>query len=200
VCDFNANSGAHYHLGGGELKRSTLSEANARRPVGVFVDLFGQLSAQLDRKTRRDGADLLRLIDSTPVPLPKFLDFARSNGRIHGMKMHVVHDPRADRPMRVEVTPANVNDIEIGKKTGIEAGATYVFDKGYCDYAWWTQMHAASAVFVTRPKTNARFAVIAARPLGSPFQVRAGGLRGDGFTVTQDCEVSCLVPAFSGAD
>src|SRR5690606_6733908 len=94
------------------------------------------------------------------------------------------------RPMRVDVTPANVNDIEIGKKTEIEAGATYVFDKGYCDYAWWRQMHADGAFFVTRPKTNARFSVIAARPLGGPFEVCAGGLRGDGFTVTQDGEVA----------
>jgi IS4 transposase len=189
VSAFNAHPGAHYHVGSGALKRSTLSEANARRPVGVFADLFARLSGELDRKTRREGADMLRLIDSTPIPLSKFLDFARSNGRIHGMKMHVVHDPAANRPVRVEVTPANVNDIEIGKKTDIEAGATYVFDKGYCDYGWWTKMHDAGAFFVTRPKTNARFLAVVARPLGDAFTVRAGGVRGDGFTVTQDCEV-----------
>ncbi|HXY58603.1 MAG TPA: IS4 family transposase [Methylocystis sp.] len=178
---FNANSGAHYHLGTRKLARSTLAEANARRPVGVFADLFASLSAELDRKTRRDGAELLRLIDSTPIPLSKFHDFARSNGRIHGMKMHVVYDPSADRPFCVAVTPANVNDVEIGKQTPIEAGATYVFDKGYCDFKWWTSLHKAGAFFVTRPKTNTRLNEVAKRPLSET--------RGDGFTVLEDCEV-----------
>lgn len=70
---FNANSGAHYHLGTRKLARSTLAEANARRPVGVFADLFVRLSAELDRKTRRDGVEFLRLIelDADPAePLP----------------------------------------------------------------------------------------------------------------------------------
>ncbi len=95
--------------------------------------------------------------------------------------MHVVHDPRADRPLRVEVTLANVNDVEIGKKTPIETGGTYVFDKGYYDFSWWRSMHEIGAFFVTRPKSNTRFTVVAERPLNET--------RGDGFTVIEDCEV-----------
>jgi putative transposase len=178
---FNANSGSHYHLGVRKIARSTLAEANARRPVGVFADLFAQLSRELDRRTRRDGAELLRLIDSTPIPLSKFHDFARSNGRIHGMKMHVVYDPGIDRPFCVEVTPANVNDVEIGKKTPIEAGATYVFDKGYYDFKWWRGIHEARALFVTRPKSNTRLADVADREMPQT--------RGEGYTVLRDCEV-----------
>ncbi|BGE84924.1 hypothetical protein Ms3S1_13600 [Methylosinus sp. 3S-1] len=178
---FNANSGSHYHLGVRRIARSTLAEANARRPVGVFADLFARLSCELDRRTRRDGAELLRLIDSTPIPLSKFHDFARSNGRIHGMKMHVVYDPGVDRPFCVEVTPANVNDVEIGKKTPIEAGATYVFDKGYYDFKWWRDIHEARALFVTRPKSNTRLADLADREMPQT--------RGEGYTVLRDCEV-----------
>ncbi|ATQ69628.1 IS4 family transposase [Methylosinus trichosporium] len=178
---FNANSGSHYHLGVRRIARSTLAEANARRPVGVFADLFARLSCELDRRTRRDGAELLRLIDSTPIPLSKFHDFARSNGRIHGMKMHVVYDPGIDRPFCVEVTPANVNDVEIGKKTPIEAGATYVFDKGYYDFKWWRGIHEAGALFVSRPKSNTRLADVAEREMPQT--------RGEGYTVLRDCEV-----------
>lgn len=181
---FNADARAHYHLGTRRLARTTLSDANARRPVGVFADLFAMLSGALDRHTRREGADMIRLIDSTPIPLSKFLDYARSNGRIHGLKMHVVHDPRANRPLCAEVTPANVNDIEIGKKTDIEPGATYVFDKGYCDYRWWTEIAAQGAFFVTRAKANARFQTIVARRLD------AQSAQGDGFVVIADEEVA----------
>ena len=36
----------------------------------------------------------------------------------------------------------------------VEAGATYVFDKGYVHYGWWRNIHEKRAFFVTRPKTN----------------------------------------------
>jgi len=178
---FNANASGHYHLGVAPLKRSTLSDANARRPVAVYAELFTQLSQRLDRKTKREGDDMLRLIDSSPIPLARIHEFARSNGRIHGLKLHVVHDPRADRPVSVDITPANVNDVEIGKKTRIEAGSTYVFDKGYCDYSWWTRIAQSEAFFVTRPKKNARFATLATRPLQAA--------QGESFTVLEDREV-----------
>ena len=178
---FNAEGNGHYHLGVGRFARSTLAEANARRPVGVFAELFALLSGELDRKTRTEGAEMLRLIDSTPIPLSKFHRFARSNGRIHGLKMHVAYDRSADRPYRVEVTLANVNDVTVGKTTLIEAGATYVFDKGYYDFKWWTGIHEAGALFVTRPKTNTGFVFIAERSLAAT--------RGDGFTVLEDGEV-----------
>ncbi|WP_241090051.1 transposase, partial [Pseudomonas viridiflava] len=32
---------------------------------------------------------------------------------------------------------------------------TYVFDKGYCSYNWWYQIHQAEAFFVTRLKKDA---------------------------------------------
>jgi putative transposase len=35
VASFNANSHHHYHLGTGKLSRSTLSDANARRPPEI---------------------------------------------------------------------------------------------------------------------------------------------------------------------
>ena len=38
---WNANSQHHYHLASGPLMRSTLSDANKRRPVAVFAETFG---------------------------------------------------------------------------------------------------------------------------------------------------------------
>jgi hypothetical protein len=36
----------------------------------------------------------------------------------------------------------------------IEPGATYVFDLGYYDYAWWAALDAAGCRIVTRLKSN----------------------------------------------
>ena len=135
---WNASRQHHYHLGSGPLVRSTLADANKRRPVAVFAETFGLLASQLDRQTRRDGTAMVKLIDSTPIPLGKLCDWAKSNGRIRGLKMHVVFDPKADCPSILNITDANVNDAQIGRTVTIEPGASYVFDKGYCHYGWWT--------------------------------------------------------------
>jgi len=49
---FNANSHQHYHLGVCKVARSTLSDANARRPAGVFAETFAMLAGQADRRSR----------------------------------------------------------------------------------------------------------------------------------------------------
>lgn len=181
---WNANSQHHYHLGSGPLMRSTLSDANARRPVAIFAEAFNLVASLLDRQTRREGEEMLRLIDSTPIPLGKLCGWAKSNGRIRGMKVHVVYDPKADTPRVLDITDANVNDAQIGRRITIEAGATYVFDKGYCHYGWWTAIAEAGATFVTRPKANMGLALVCDRPIAEP--------QGDGFLVLEDSEVSLV--------
>jgi putative transposase len=180
--NWNANSQHHYHLASGPLMRSTLSDANRRRPVAVFSETFSLVAGQLDRQTRREGSAMLRLIDSTPVPLGKLCDWAKSNGRIRGMKMHVVYDPNADHPRILDITDANINDAQIGRTIVIENGATYVFDKGYCHYGWWAAIAAAGAIFVTRPKSNMGLKLVCGRPVEVAL--------GDGFTIVDDAEVS----------
>jgi len=179
--DWNANSQHHYHLHCGRLAHSTVSDANKRRPVAVFAETFAVVAGQLDRRTRHDGTEMVRLIDSTPIPLGKLCDWAKSNGRIRGMKMHVVFDPKADYPRILDMTDANVNDAEIGRTLPIEPGATYVFDKGYCHYGWWRAIAAAGSFFVTRPKSNMGLEPVLRRHVKHP--------RGNGFTIIEDCEV-----------
>jgi IS4 transposase len=178
---FNANPQHHYHLGTGEISRSTLSDANARRPAGIFAQVFATLSADMDRRTRREGTEMVRLIDASPIPLDKVCTWAKWNGRIRGMKLHVVYDPLSDVPTCVEITPANVNDVEIGGQATIRPDTTYVFDKGYCRFDWWQKINDCGAFFVTRPKLNMRLRATRHRPLRKR--------KGDGFKVLADDEV-----------
>src|SRR5215470_4271795 len=153
---FNVNAQAHYHLGVDKIARTTVSDANARRPTEPFSELFGMLARNADRASRREGAAMIKLIDSSPIPLGKLCQWAKWNGRIRGLKLHVVYDPHADIPRCVEITPANVNDVEVGRRTPIVAGTTYVFDKAYCHFGWWRKINDDGAFFVTRAKVNMR--------------------------------------------
>ena len=178
---FNANSHHHYHLGVDKVARSTLSDANARRPVGVFTDTFAMLAKMADRRMRCEGDEMVRLIDASPIPLGKVCKWASWNGRIRGMKMHVVYDPDADVPRCVEITNATVNDVEIGRRVRIEKGATYVFDRGYYHFGWWKKINDAKAFFVTRTKANTRLRATRRRPVHKQI--------GDGFRIIDDGEV-----------
>lgn len=181
---FNANTHHHYHLGVGELARATLSDANARRPAEVFAQTFAMLARKADRHTRQEGAAMVRLIDASPIPLGKVCKWAKWNGRIRGMKMHVVYDPASDVPHCVEVTPANINDVEVGRQVRIESGMTYVYDKGYCRFDWWQKINNSKAFFVTRPKSNMRLRAKQFRPVHNRV--------GDGFTIVDDAEVTLV--------
>jgi IS4 transposase len=178
---FNANAQAHYHLGVDEIARTTVSDANARRPSEPFAELFAMLAASADRAIRREGAAMVRLIDASPIPLGQLCQWATWNGRIRGLKLHVVYDPQADLPRWVEITPANVNDVEVGRRTPITAGVTYVFDKGYCDFGFWRKINDHGAFFVTRAKANMRLRAVCWRSRQP--------IAGDGCTVIDDAEV-----------
>jgi hypothetical protein len=157
-----------YHLGGAAVKRSTLADANRRRSPAVFGGLLAALMAQAHRGLRRAMGESVYLIDSTGLRLSAMsADWARFSAGVCGAKVHVVYDPDADQPIYAELSAANVNDITAAHAMPIEPGATYVFDLGYYDYAWWAKLDAEGCRIVTRFKSNTPLAVTAERTIPS---------------------------------
>ena len=149
-----------HHLGIRPVARSTLDDALHRRPVAVFEQLFAFLVTRCNRKMRRDIKALTLLIDSTSLRLNRYSEsWAKFSTSVCGAKAHVIYDPDSDRPIYAAVTPARANDITAAHEMPIEPGATYVFDLGYYDYAWWDRMHQAGCRIVTRLKTNTTLTV-----------------------------------------
>jgi len=144
-----------YHVGADQVRRSTFSDANAQRPVAVFTDLLAMLMKQAHRGLRRKLAETTYLIDATSARLnERSAGWARFSTGVCGAKVHVIYDADADRPIYAAVTAAKVNDVTMAKQMPIEPGATYVFDLGYYDYAWWAELDAAGCRIVTRFKSN----------------------------------------------
>jgi IS4 transposase len=151
-----------YHLGGAQVSRSTLSDANAQRPWQVFSGLFAHLTAQAVRGLRRKTREAVHLVDATGLHLSALSkDWAQFSAGVCGAKLHIVYDPDAGCPIYAAVTPANVNDITAAKAMPIQPGATYVFDLGYYDYNWWAKLDAAGCRIVTRLKINTKLSVVA---------------------------------------
>jgi hypothetical protein len=155
-----------YHLGMGKVCRSTLSDANNLRPSALFTDLLTAMIGRAQRGLRRKIAEAVYLIDSTGLPLNSLSqDWARYSAGVCGAKLHVVYDANAEQPIYAAVTPSRTHDVTVAQAMPIEAGATYVFDLGYYDYAWWARMSAAGCRIVTRFKSNTPLTLIAENPL-----------------------------------
>ena len=161
-----------YHLGTREVSRSTLADANRGRTHQVFSELLVHMMAQASRSLRRSAAEAVRLIDSTQIKLAGIAaEWARFSAHLGGIKLHLVYDPDADRPIYHEITTMRVNDVTPARQMPIEPGATYVFDLGYYHYAWWAELDAAGCRIVTRLKKNTPLTIRAEQPLpqGSPL-------------------------------
>ena len=155
-----------YHLGAKLPKRSTLSDANALRPSAPFVELLALMIACAHRGLRRKLAETTYLIDASGLKLDsRSLDWARFSEGVCGAKMHVIYDADADRPIYAAITPARVNDITAAQAMPVEPGATYVFDLGYYDYAWWKKLDDAQCRIVTRLKSNTPLTTVAELPV-----------------------------------
>ena len=178
-----------YHLGARLPRRSTLADANHDRSSALFSELLALMIARAHRGLRRALAETTYLIDATGLRLDaRSLDWARFSEGVCGAKLHVIYDADADRPIGAcpraglrpdpgaAITSARVNSLPSGADPGditaaqampIEPGATYVFDLGYYDYAWWAKLDRAQCRIVTRLKSNTPLRVIEELPVAA---------------------------------
>ena len=176
-------SAALYHLNLRAPCRSTLADANRARPAAVFRDLATALIPVAAGALRREGEALIRLLDATPIPLKdQRLAWAEASARTRGLKLHLLYYPRQRRPVWFKkLTSAKVDDVVAGRAAPLEPGATLVFDKGYTDYRWWSEIRAAGAFFVTRRKRNAH-----CRPIGEAAAL------GDGIEADRRVQITAV--------
>lgn len=146
-----------YHLDLRLPRRSTLSDALVRRPAAVFRDICQSLMAQASRTIRRETAELVQLVDASPIPLrDPHWDWPEADARVRGLKLHIGYDPRAELTDWIEISSPKLSDIAAAREMPIRPGATYVMDKAYLDFAWWHRIDQAGAFFVTRLKSNTK--------------------------------------------
>ncbi len=136
----------------------------------MYSAFCGQLLTQVHRQLKREVSDLLYVLDSTPIRLSgRGYEWVHGHSQPHipGLKLHVLYAHEQALPCEVQITASKVNDVEFGRDISADPHATYVFDKGYCDYNWWHQLDQAGSYFVTRFKRNAALRLIEQRAIES---------------------------------
>lgn len=149
--------------------KSTLSYANGHRPWEVYKDLFYNLlykcnDAAKGKKRRFRFKNKLYLMDATVIDLClslfEWAKFRRTKGAV---KLHMLLDHDGYLPTFALITEGKVPEIDVAWMLKFAPGSIIVMDRGYNDYSLFGNWTADGVYFVTRMKSNAKYAVVEER-------------------------------------
>ena len=142
------------------VHRSTLADANESRDWRIWSDIAALLIRRA-RKLYRDedlGLDLRNTVyalDATTIDLCLSLfDWAPFRSTKAAIKMHTLLDLRGAIPAFIHISDGKLHEVNVLDFLPVEAGAFYVMDWGYLDFARLYQLHQLRAFFVTRAKRS----------------------------------------------
>ena len=161
-----------YHMGfRSTVARNTLAHANEVRDWRIYADFAQGLitTARTLYATEAFGVELeeaVYALDATVVDLCLALfPWAKFRRRKAAVKLHTLLDLRGNIPTVLFITPGRVHDVNLLDQLAVEAGAFYILDRGYLDFARLYRLHQAQGFFVTRAKRNFRFRYCDSRPV-----------------------------------
>ena len=94
---------------------------------------------------------IFHALDSTTIGLCLSLfDGAPFRSTKAAVKLHTLLDLRGSIPTFIHISDGKLHDVNVMDILPVEAGAFYVMDRGYLDFARLYAMHQAGAFFVTR--------------------------------------------------
>ena len=148
-------------------KRSTLSDANKKRDVLVFENIYHQLLKQYggflsDSRIKDVIKKQVKIFDSSTISLFKDIMGCvgrnpKSGRRKGGIKVHTVVNADEMVPSLVWFSEAKTHDHNFLEKLECNENTIYVFDKGYNDYKAFEHFTIQKTGFVTRIKDNASY-------------------------------------------
>ena len=156
----SANASKLYAMGfRSAVKRSTLADANESRNWLIWSDLAAVLIRRARKLYAGDslGVDLdntVYALDSSTIDLCLSLfEWAPFRSTKAAIKLHTLLDLRGAIPAFIHISDGKLHDVNVLDMLRFEAGAFYVMDRGYVDFARLYTLHQAAAFFVTRAKS-----------------------------------------------
>lgn len=163
------------HLGIEKVpKRSTLSDANARRPEKFFEDVYRDLyesnKSKLSSDSRRNGTEswikALRIIDSTTITLFSNVIFKgvgrhpKTGKKKGGIKVHSVIHANEGVPCDVRFTSAATNDSFMLAPSHYNHNEIVALDRAYINYEKFEELTERGVTYVTKMKKNLRYELL----------------------------------------
>jgi hypothetical protein len=154
-----ANQAKLYSMGfRSPVKRSTLADANESRDWRIWEDL-AMLLIRRARKLycndsfRIDLDSTVYALDATTIDLCLSLfPWAPFRTAKAAVKLHTLLDLHGNIPAFIHISDGKTHEVNVLDMLAFEAGAFYVMDRGYLDFARLYALHQTGAFFVTRAK------------------------------------------------
>ena len=160
------------HLGiSVKTSRSTLADANKRRPEAVFEAIYRDLYATYrtvlssDSRSRKTPQWMKRLqiIDSTTITLFSNLLFKgvgrhpKTGKKKGGIKVHTVIHANEGVPSDIKFTSAATNDSFMLRPGNLDKGDIIAMDRAYIDYSKLEELTRRGVTYVTKMKKRMRY-------------------------------------------
>ena len=157
-----------------KIGRSTLADANKRRPEAIFESIYRDLYATYrqvlssDSRSRKTPKWMKRLqiIDSTTITLFSNLLFKgvgrhpKTGKKKGGIKVHTVIHANEGVPSDIKFTSAATNDSFMLKPATLNKGDIMAMDRAYIDYAKFQQLTERGVIYVTKMKKNLKYTIL----------------------------------------
>ena len=157
-----------------KIGRSTLADANRRRPEVIFEAVYRDLYATYRPVLSSDSRShktpkwmkRLQIIDSTTITLFSNLLFKgvgrhpKTGKKKGGIKVHTVIHANEGVPSDIKFTSAATNDSFMLKPTTLSRGDIIAMDRAYVDYAKFQQLTERGVRYVTRLKKSLRYKIL----------------------------------------
>lgn len=171
-----------YHMGFRckRIARNTLAKANELRDWRIYAD-FAQLLIAEARILYADedlGLELdntIYALDSTTIDLClSMFPWAKFRRRKGAVKLHTLMNLRGSIPEFILISHGKMHDVNVLDHLIFLAGAYYIMDRGYIDFARLYAIDQAKAFFVTRAQDNQKY-----RRLYSTLADKTTGVQSD---------------------
>ena len=156
-----------------KIGRSTLADANKRRPERIFENIYRDLYARYrdelisdSRKRQRPKwMERLQIIDSTTISLFSNLIFKgvgrhpKTGKKKGGIKVHTVIHANEGLPSDIKFTSAATNDSFMLKPSTLNRGDIMAMDRAYIDYEKFEELTQRGVTYVTKLKKSLKYAI-----------------------------------------
>ena len=154
-----------------KISRSTLADANKRRPETIFEaiyrDLYARYRHELISNSRSRKCpkwmNRLQIIDSTTISLFSNLLFKgvgrhpKTDKKKGGIKVHTIIHANEGVPSDIKFTSAATNDSFMLKPSHLSKGDILAMDRAYIDYEKFETLTQRGVIYVTKMKKSLKY-------------------------------------------
>ena len=156
-----------------KISRSTLADANKRRPETIFEAIYRDLYARYrhelisDSRSRKHPKwmDRLQIIDSTTITLFSNILFKgvgrhpKTGKKKGGIKVHTIIHANEGVPSDIKFTSAATNDSFMLKPSNLSKGDILAMDRAYIDYEKFEELTKRGVIYVTKMKKSLKYQI-----------------------------------------